>query len=237
MNDVPIEIVSATRLSEQDFWQRAALGISLRRLAVNDRISFFVAFANQKPLPAVYNSRIRAENANQRLVFVHDDVWIDDYFFVDRIVAALEQYDVAGVVGNRRRVARQPAWCFINDAFAWDERGNLSGAIAHGVNPFGEVVRFGPTSVECELLDGVMLAANRETLLRHNVGFDERFDFNFYDMDFCRTARAAGLRLGTAPVCITHQSGGGGYLSPAWRSKYAEYLEKWESGTAGASSA
>jgi len=230
MNDAPIEIVSATRLSEQEFWQRAALGISLRRLAVNDRISFFVAFANQKPLPAVYNGRIRAEGANRRLVFMHDDIWIDDYFFVDRIIAALEQYDVVGVAGNRRRAERQPSWAFVNDAFVWDERGNLSGAVAHGANPFGAVTRFGPTPAACELLDGLLLAVNRQSLLQHNVSFDERFDFHFYDMDFCRTARAAGLRLGTWPLCVTHQSGGGGYESPAWRGNYSKYLDKW-SGT------
>lgn len=227
MNDVPVEIVSATRMSEQEFWQRSALGVSLRRLAVNDRISFHVAFANRRGLSTIYNERIRADNANQRLVFMHDDVWIDDYFFVDRIVAALKDYDVVGVAGNKRRIERQPAWAFINDCFTWDDRSHLSGAVAHGANPFGAVTVFGPTPAECELLDGVLIAANRDALLRGKVQFDERFDFHFYDMDFCRSARAAGLRLGTWPICITHQSGGG-FGSPAWRARYADYLGKWE---------
>lgn len=214
-------------MSEQDFWQRSALGISLRRLAANDRISYHVAFANQRGLPSIYNERIEAENGNQRLIFVHDDVWIDDYFLVDRVVAALSDYDIVGVAGNRRRIERQPAWAFVNDSFTWDDRSHLSGAVAHGPNPFGAVTVFGPTPAECELLDGVLIAARREALLARNVRFDERFDFHFYDMDFCRSARAAGLRLGTWPICITHQSGGG-FGSPAWRTRYADYLAKWE---------
>jgi len=231
MNEVPIEVVSATRMSEQEFWERSALGISLRRLAVNDRISFHVAFANRRGLSTIYNERIRAENGNQRVVFVHDDVWIDDYFFVDRIVAALKDFDVIGVAGNKRRIDRQPAWAFVNDSFTWDDRNNLSGAVAHGPNPFGAVTVFGPTPAECELLDGVLIAANRASLIRSNVFFDERFDFHFYDMDFCRSARTAGLRLGTWPICITHQSGGG-FGSSAWRTRYADYLAKWDNTTA-----
>jgi len=58
------------------------------------------------------------------------------------------------------------------------------------------------------------------------VLFDPRFDFHFYDMDFCRTARKAGLRLGTWPICLTHQSGGN-FASDAWKEKCRLYREKW----------
>jgi hypothetical protein len=45
-------------------------------------------------------------------------------------------------------------------------------------------------------------------------------------MDFCRSARAKGLRLGTWPICVTHQSGGA-FGSEAWREKFDKYLAKW----------
>jgi GT2 family glycosyltransferase len=222
-----IEVVSATRLSEKEFWQRSALGASLRRLAGSGRIRFSIAYANTRGLPGFYNARIEAGGDDEKLVFMHDDVWIDDYYFADRVVAALDAYDVMGIAGNRRRLARQPGWPFINERFEWDDRRNLSGAVAHGAKPFADVTVYGPAPAECELLDGVLLAASRETLRRHGIRFDERFEFHFYDMDFCRSVRAAGLRLGTWPICVTHQSAGA-YGTPAWQSGYATYLDKWE---------
>lgn len=226
-----IEVVSATRLSESDFWNKSPLGISLLRLADNDqnrasRIAH-ITFANRRGLSEIYNQRILADDSGDLLVFIHDDVWIDDYFFGERISEGLRNYDVIGVAGNRRRLPNQPSWCFTNLDFLWDDPLNLSGAVAyHTDRPFGEVIYYGPTSANCELLDGVLLAVNKATLKHKEVFFDPLFDFHFYDMDFCRSARLHGLRLGTWPICLTHQSEGmcGTQL---WHQKYQAYIEKW----------
>lgn len=222
-----IEIVSATRLSQPDFLAKSALGLSLRRLGRDRRIRAAVAFSNTRGLPEVYNARIGAADGGEILAFMHDDVWIDDYFLADRLIEGLAAYDVIGVAGNRRRVPRQPGWAFVDEKRTWDQRANLAGRVAHGKRPFGAVSDYGDAvRAECELLDGVFLAARRATLVEKKVAFDPRFDFNFYDMDFCRAARQAGLRLGTWPICLTHQSGGN-FAAAAWGEKYRVYLEKW----------
>jgi GT2 family glycosyltransferase len=222
-----IEIVSATRLSKEDFLGKSALGQSLRRLQKDRRLRAAIAFSNSRGLPDVYNARITAPDAQDVLVFMHDDVWIDDYFLAERVLEGLAAYDVIGVAGNRRRVPRQPAWAFVDAQRTWDQRANLTGRVAHGPGPFGGVSDYGDSaSAECELLDGVFLAARRPTLAERGVLFDPRFDFHFYDMDFCRSARKAGLRLGTWPVCLTHQSGGN-FAASAWAEKYRLYLDKW----------
>ena len=222
-----IEIVSATRLSESDFWERAALGRSLKRLSHESRLVPRVAFANRRGLPEVYNERIAAPDGADILAFVHDDVWIDDYFLADRVVEGLEEYDVIGVAGNRRRVRNQPAWPWIDAEFNRDDWRNLSGSVAHGPDPCGQVTFFGAAPAQCELLDGVFLAASKSRLVASSVRFDPTFDFHFYDMDFCRSARQRGLRLGTWPICLTHQSVGAFRTAP-WREKYELYLEKWQ---------
>jgi GT2 family glycosyltransferase len=79
---------------------------------------------------------------------------------------------------------------------------------------------------DCELLDGVFLAARKSALTAKGVLFDPRFDFHFYDMDFCRSARQRGLRLGTWPIGLTHQSGGA-FGTEKWNDKYQAYLKKW----------
>lgn len=221
-----IDIISATRLSEDEFWEKSALGISLRRLQGDPRLSSRICYSNQRGLPELYNHCIHADNSEEILVFVHDDVWLDDYFLADRIVDGLKQYDIIGVAGNIRRVPRQPSWCFVDLNFTWDERSHLSGAIGHGQQPFGYINHFGSAPASCELLDGVFLAARTATLREHKILFDPRFDFHFYDLDFCRTARRAALRLGTWPISMTHQSGGA-FGNESWRRGYDLYLEKW----------
>ena len=71
-----------------------------------------------------------------------------------------------------------------------------------------------------------MLAMRKRTLVEHDLWFDERFDFHFYDMDFCRQAEAKGLRMGTSPINVIHQSFGN-YGNPSWLNSYAIYLNKW----------
>ena len=223
---VMIDIVSATRLPESQFWNASPLGISLRRLAHDNRLVTRLTFANRRGLPDIYNAHILSDGGSDILVFVHDDVWIDDYFLADRVIEALGNYDVIGVAGNRRRAPFQPGWAFVDTKLTWDDRAHLTGSIAHGEHPFGPVSFYGPAPADCELLDGVFLAARKAALKAKEILFDARFDFHFYDLDFCRSARQRGLRLGTWPICLTHQSKGTHGMQQ-WNLRYRAYIEKW----------
>ena len=222
-----IEVVSATRRSEKDFWASSPLGLSLRRLSFDTRISSAISFENSRGLPERYNARIAAAHADTLLVFIHDDVWIDDYFFADRVIEGLTANDVLGVAGNRRRNRFQPAWIFADPQFTRDDKANLSGAVAHGQGPFGMISHFGPVPAACELLDGVFLAAKAGVLRDHHVAFEPALDFHLYDMDFCRSAQKAGLSLSTWPICLTHVSGGA-FGSEPWLAAFRTYIEKWK---------
>lgn len=222
-----IEVISATRKSEEDFWENSATGISLRRLSFEKKIIHHIEYSNQRGLPEIYNERISAKNESQFLVFMHDDVWIEDLFFSQSVMQGLTQYDIIGVAGNRRRIPFQPSWCFIDSKMTPDKRENLSGTIAHGMDPFGIAFHSGPAPADCELLDGVFIAARKSVLLENNVRFDPSFNFHFYDLDFCRTARKNKLRVGTWPISLTHQSPGL-FNSSAWKEKYQNYIEKWK---------
>ena len=216
-----IEVVSATRCATGEFLQ-TALGRSLGRLAHDPRLGCHIECANTAGLPEVYNRRIQ-ESDRDILVFVHDDVWLEDYFLADRVIDGLRAYQVIGLAGNTRLVDSHVAWHL--NATGRDSP-HLSGSVAHGPGPFGQVSHFGDTPQACELLDGVFLAARRSVLLEHKVSFDRRFSFHFYDLDFCRTARQRGLSLGTWPISITHKSGGA-FGSAQWREALAAYKAKW----------
>lgn len=226
-----VRIVSATRYSEQDFWNKSALGLSLpRHLKQDGCILANIAFNNTLGLSDVFNQVIEQADDNAILVFVHDDVWLDEANFVDTLIAGLKHYDVIGVAGNKRRLPNQPAWLFVDTALHWDDPEYLSGTVSHGLYAFGEDKFYGEAPAACELLDGVFIATRKSVLNEANVRFDSQFDFHLYDVDFCRSAREAGLNLGAWPIKLTHQSKGA-FGSPHWAQKCQLYFNKWESNT------
>ena len=220
-----IEIVSATKLSQEEFWGVAPLAVHLKRSARDERVRSNIAYSNSRGLPEVYNERIDTRDPADTLVFIHDDVWIEDVFFVDRILEALKIFDVVGLAGTRRRQPFQRLWDMSPITKDLD-RGFTSGVVGQGDAPFGEISSFGPTPAECKLLDGLMIAARTSRLLDKDVRFDPRFMFHYYDLDFCRTATSAGLRIGTWPISVTHRSPGL-FGSPEWLGASEVYFEKW----------
>jgi len=222
MPDSKLLIVSATRRSPAGFVEDTLLGRSLRRLSFDERLEARPAFNNRAGLPAVYNRQIREENRDRILLFVHDDVRLDDCFVCDRLNEALGTFDLVGVAGSTRRKPGQPAWAWGDES----ERQYMSGGVAHGPQPGAAVSYFGAPGQRCVLLDGLFIAARCGTLLDRGVRFDERFMFHFYDMDLCRSAEAASLRTGTWPIAVTHGSYGE-FGSPAWDAGRDAYLGKW----------
>jgi GT2 family glycosyltransferase len=77
------------------------------------------------------------------------------------------------------------------------------------------------------VLDGVFLAARAGRLQESGVRFDPSLGFHLYDLDFCRSAEAAGLRIGTWPIALTHASSGDSIRSSAWAASLELYFRKW----------
>lgn len=223
-----IRLVCATRKPRERFFEDTALGRSLavQRFVQAPELQLFDN--NTTGLSTLYNTAIdQAAAQSAILVFIHDDVSLTDHFWTERIREALARFDVVGLAGNKRRSPRQPSWAFPTPDMKWDAPEYLSGSVGHGKGfPCDQVTYFGPSGVECKLLDGLLLAADSERLLEAGVRFDSRFDFNFYDLDFCRQAEARGLTMGTWPISVVHESGGN-YSSAAWRTAYEAYLRKY----------
>jgi len=222
-----IKVVIASRASELDFYKTTATG---RSLAFN--LPSFVDVRlfpnNTKGLPTVYNQAIRESiNDPSLLVFAHDDLHIVDFFWAYRIIEGLTHFDVLGLAGNLRRVPKQPSWAFIDTNLTWDASENLSGIVGHGEGfPPSSLIFSGQTRQRVILLDGLLLASDSKTLIKNNLFFDERFQFHFYDLDFCRQAELKNVSCGTWDLSLIHESGGS-FGSEGWRSSYQQYLNKW----------
>jgi len=225
--------VSATRFSREEFAAKAPLSWSLRQIGQVSKVRLRVAFDNAGPsargLPEIYNAAITEENTDCILLFVHDDVLISDFFIQHRLNDALQMFDVVGVAGCVEPEIGHSSW-----ARRTDENGNLlplplqpnlSGAVAHVQGERAAVFSYGPTPLECRLLDGVLLAAQGSTLLASGARFDPELRFHFYDLDFCQACHLRGLRMGTYPIAINHWSGGA--ASEEWGASREIYWRKW----------
>jgi SAM-dependent methyltransferase len=223
----PIRIVCGTRVSEQEFSTKTALGRSLLIHQAANPVEIRLFAENKQGLSTIYNRAIDEARGNPAiLVFVHDDVHVCDFLWSERLREGVVAFDVVGLAGNTRRVEGQPAWAFVDDRFTWDQACHLSGLVGHGNSFPCAVSNFGPVPQPCKLLDGLLLAVDSERLEQAHVRFDEQFEFHFYDMDFCRSAELNGLSMGTWPLSVVHESGGA-FGTPAWRESFGRYQDKY----------
>ena len=227
MDDLKIRFVVATRENQQQFFTSTATGKFLK-LYNFPFIELDLYAENKEGLPVVYNRSIEKAATNPAiLVFTHDDIYLSDFYWADRLLNGLNQFEIVGVAGNKRRLPEQPAWAFIDDELTWDDQSHLSGIVAHGLEfPYRTLSIFGESCQEVKLLDGVFLACRSEVLQTNNLKFDERFDFHFYDIDFCRSAEAQNVSMGTWSISIVHESGGS-FGSSNWIKNRDEYFSKW----------
>jgi tetratricopeptide (TPR) repeat protein len=227
-----IRFVTATRLSHEDFFATTPLGRSLpvyRTFPKRQVIELRLFANNQEGLSTIYNTAIEESKADPAiLIFIHDDVYLSDYYWAEHLQEALTHFDLVGLAGNRRRVPRQASWMYLDDQFTRDNYDNLSGVLGHG-DPFPNLRQlsvYGEPGQEVKLLDGVMLAVRSQSLIERDLKFDSRFRFHFYDMDFCRQAEMKGVRMGTWAISVVHASAGALGIEP-WRAAYGDYLAKY----------
>jgi GT2 family glycosyltransferase len=233
-----LRLVAATQLSEPLFWDATYLGRSLRRIPESLRPQTMLACNNTgkkvRGLSEVYNLALDRTDADTDILFVHDDVYLNDWFLTQRITEALERFDVVGLAGSRNPDLSQPSWglCFDEklNANGWQPGVQRSGAVNHFDYACPNVSIYGPTPSPCLLLDGVFLAVRTAAVKERGVRFDPRFTFHCYDIDFCRSAVQQGLRLGTWAISITHDSGGA-YGSEPFKRAARAYLDKWAAGS------
>jgi tetratricopeptide (TPR) repeat protein len=228
-----IRFVCATRHTAEDFLAKTPLGRSLplyRTFPRGQRIELRLFKENRAGLSTVYNTAIEeSRNDPAILVFIHDDVHLSDYYWANHLVEGLQEFDIVGLAGNRRRISGQASWMYLDDQFQRDADENLSGVLGHGEGfpNLRQLSIYGEPRQECKLLDGVLLAVRSATLISRDLRFDPRFMFHFYDLDFCRQAEQRGLTMGTWALSVIHASAGK-LGCDAWRVAYRDYLGKYE---------
>ena len=189
-------------------------------------VRVWVFFDNHDGLSQVYNKALDNIENSEFVCFVHDDIWLNDVFFFDKVINS--KFDVIGVVGGLRYSV---PWDWETRPYLWTEaaQGKASGFVLH-VLPDGRFLpsSYGVAPSPVVWLDGQCLILNKKAI-EAGLRFDEQFTFDFYDGDLCFSARKMGLSVGTAPILATHQSMGQGMMGhkEAYLDAQRRFVEKF----------
>ncbi len=200
-----------------------------------DRVATLdIVWENSEGLSKVYNRKMDqyAASAVEFIVFVHDDVYIDDLKIVEKLSTAHHSlgYDIVGVAGAAAlNVAYPSLWHLMSEPK--DRRGYVS----HFAKP-GQVVcsSYGGTPSRVVVADGLFLAVHLPTAVGKGWKFNENYDFHHYDLSSCLDAVGLGLRLGVYPIHLIHDSPGLDSLAnPRWKASDQKFLSEYGGTAAG----
>jgi hypothetical protein len=210
--------VIATQKNQKDFEKNSQMSFYLDK--INKKLNSKICYNNNIGLPKLYNSFITEENKDKTLIFVHDDVLIEDLFLEEKLAIAFEKFDIVGLAGSKKcDLSKPPAWHLMSD------RNEHVGEVAHSHNKMIWTTCFGPTNSRALLLDGLFLAVKTNKLLETNTFFDENFKFHHYDITFCLKANQNKLKLGVAPIRVTHFGLGDSMNTPEWHQSAQKFKQ------------
>jgi hypothetical protein len=164
---------------------------------------------NRSGLPVAYNKQITEENLKNHdiVLFVHDDVFIDDLKLQGKLYTAVNHlgYDIVGLAGAKTIKVKEPyLWHRMSDPKDW------SGSVSHPVDNGSKsaVTSFGKWPERCLVIDGLFIAIDLKRALEAEWRFNENYTYHHYDMSSCLDANKKSLKIGTYPIHVTHLSPG-----------------------------
>lgn len=183
---------------------------SLEKILVRYSNSFDIFYSanNTEGLSKNYNIILeKYKNDYECIVFLHDDVYVDDFNILEKLERAHKLFDIVGLAGGLNPVIKKPAlWhlmCGGRDST------NLRGAVAHPCSK-NEIMftSFGPMPARVAILDGLFLSVNVKAAVEAGWKFNENYTFHHYDIASSIDANRKKLRLGVAPIWVLHSSPG-----------------------------
>lgn len=205
--------IVATSKLEENFKSNSPISLFFDKFNFLNSINYTVVYNNKEGLPKVYNNFLNKQFKDKKIIFVHDDVMIEDLFWEEKLAIAFEKYDIVGLAGSKK--------CNLNSqVMAWHmmcEREDMLGEVAHSKDKKSWTTIFGPTDSRALILDGLFIAVDVNKLLETNTRFDENFSFHHYDISFCIRANQNKLKMGICPLKVIHYGLGDSMNSDAWK--------------------
>jgi hypothetical protein len=202
--------VIATQYNSIDFWDKSQIAIFLEKVGYTNNCS--ILFENKEGLSKVYNKFINESYKNKKIIFIHDDVLIEDLFWEEKLNIAFEKYNIVGLAGSRKvDLSKPPAWHLMSD------KQDHCGEVAHSHQKQVWTTCFGPTESRVLVMDGLFIAVDINSLLKTGLKFDEKFDFHHYDITFCLNANRNKIKMGVTPIRVIHFGLGDSMNTEDWQ--------------------
>jgi len=176
------------------------------RANLNGLLDILYIYENTTPIGKVYNKAIRFALNNtiySKILFVHDDVIIEDRSFEQKVIEGLKVYDIIGLAGGSNITIKRPCLWHIMSKERY-------GTVGHFINGHWYGTTFGPSNNRVALIDGLFIGISTDTLREKPLlRFDEKLPgFHHYDIDFCLAANERKCKIGVVPIIVTHHSPG-----------------------------
>jgi hypothetical protein len=178
---------------------------------------------NKKGLSEVYNSFLSEEYKKNIIVFMHDDIEINDLFLVEKLNES--PHVITGLAGSK-------SLDLSKDKIAWHlccERQDMMGEVSHKKDNFVWTSVFGPTNGRVLIIDGLFISVNVEELLKTEAKFNEKFKFHHYDIAFCLNCNKHKVKVGVLPINVVHYGLGDSMMTQEWEDSNSLFKKEYNS--------
>lgn len=203
-----IKIVSCTQKKDHkdtDLYKSIAVLQKNTEIYFDD-ICFYTD--NKEGLSERYNQYINNNDlTNSIVIFIHDDVTIEDGMICDKLQKYHNEYDIIGVAGGINLKIKEPAlWHIMCGGFGPNLRGFAGHYIPETDQTF--ITNFGPTPERVAVIDGLFMSIDGNKIRESGWRFNENYKFHHYDIAGCLDANKNKLKIGVVPIWLTHRSYG-----------------------------
>jgi hypothetical protein len=214
-------VTCTTAQTDKEFEQKPIFNSLKKQCENNSQIDFHIFKDNKRGLPSCYNEILKnPQNLNKRVLFVHDDVILEDLFLYEKLISS--PYSITGLAGTKsfNKKAEKMAWHLSSES-----RQDYVGEVAHVREGKVWTTCFGPTSKSALIIDGLFISCKVKDLLEKELFFLEDFQFHHYDMSFCLKAYEKKVSVGVQPIRVIHYGLGDSMLTPEWESSNQKFKE------------
>ena len=217
-------IVTCTRTKTIEEWSQRPIHKSLMKQ--HDLhpgvVDIKIIPGNETSLSVCYNTILKdPNNKDKTVLFVHDDVELDDVFLVEKLLDS--PYTITGLAGAKsfNKSVPKAAWHLAST------KEQYVGEVAHCSQGKVWTTIFGPTNSRALVLDGLFLSCKVNDLIEKELFFDETFDFHFYDLAFCLKAHEKKISCGVLPIRVIHYGLGDSMNSESWTKANETFKQKY----------
>lgn len=219
-------IVTCTQKNRHQF-QETDIYKSYNECKLSSDFELEVFYQNKEGLSKQYNTILNNEKYKnyEWIVFVHDDVYIDDVRLLQKLNEAQKlDYDIVGLAGGLNpRIGGINLWHLMTD------RKDHRGFVAHPVNENQMMVtNFGPSPSRVVIIDGLFFAVYNPKAKKVGFNFNENYTFHHYDISASLEANMKKLKIGVYPINVVHRSPG--LLSienSSWKSSNETFIKEY----------